>query len=96
MVAKVNVETKSGKFATALLNGEVLTEKQVASRFGIKNVSATVSDLRLNYGIPVYGNVGKNSEGKSVTRYRVGAPTKRVISAGYRALAAAKKLGLEI
>lgn len=96
MATKINYESKSGKLAQALQNGEVLTAAQIKSRFQIANPTAAVSALRLQNGLAVYGNVGKDSKGNQVTRYRVGAPSKRVVAAGYQALAAAKKLGLEI
>lgn len=96
MATKINYETKSGKLVAALENGEQLTEAQIRSRFKIANPSATVSSLRLTNGLAVYGNQVKNSEGKTVTKYRLGTPSKRVVAAGYQALAAAKKLGLDI
>jgi hypothetical protein len=96
MVAKVNYETKSGKLVAALENGEQLTEAQIRSRFKIANPTATVSSLRLNNGLSIYGNQVKNSEGKTVTKYRLGTPSKRVVAAGFQALAAARKLGIEI
>jgi hypothetical protein len=96
MATQVNYETKSGKLLAALQNGEQLTEAQIRARYGIANPTATVSALRLEGGYSIYGNQVKNSEGKTVTKYRLGTPSRRVIAAGYRALAAAKKLGLEI
>ena len=78
--------TKQARVTEALLNGEQLTAKQIAARFGVKNPTATISDIRFG-GVPVYANTRKNAKGNSVTRYRVGKASRRVISAGYRALA---------
>ena len=85
------VASKSAKLLTALKAGEQLTAKQIAARFGIGNPTATVSDLRLRGGFAIYANPKKNAKGISVTRYRLGTPTKAVVAAGYRALAAAKQ-----
>lgn len=85
---KVNkIMTKSDKLIKALKEGEELTAKQISSRFGIGNPSATVSDLRYK-GYAVYGNLKKNSRGKKTTFYRLGAPSRAVVAAGYRALGA--------
>ena len=84
------VATKSEKLLTAFQAGEELTAKQIAARFGIGNPTATVSDLRLNRGFAIYANPKKNAKGETITRYRLGTPTKAVVAAGYRALAASK------
>ena len=85
------VVSKSVKLITALKAGEALTAKQIAARFGIGNPTATVSDLRLRGGFAIYANPKQNAKGQTVTRYRLGTPTKAVVAAGYRALAAAKQ-----
>lgn len=79
--------TKQARVTEALLNGEQLTAKQIAARFNVANPTATISDIRFS-GIPVYANTRKNSKGESVTRYRVGKASRKVVAAGYRALAA--------
>lgn len=80
------VMTKQARVTEALLNGEQLTARQIAARFQVKNVTATISDIRFS-GIPVYANTRKNSKGASVTKYRVGKASRAVVAAGYRALA---------
>ena len=80
------VVSKSAKFLAALQNGEALTAKQIAARFGIGNPTATVSDLRLRGGYAIYANPTKTG----VTRYRLGTPARAVVAAGYRAMAASK------
>lgn len=77
--------TKQARVTEALLAGEQLTAKQIAARFGVANPTATISDIRFA-GVPVYANTTKNSKGESVTRYRVGKASRRVVAAGYRAL----------
>jgi hypothetical protein len=79
-----STQNKSGRFLTALKNGEELTAKQITARFGIANPTATVSDLRLRSGYAVYANTKSNG----VTKYRLGTPSRAVVAAGYRAMAA--------
>ena len=81
------IMSKTQKLIDAFFNGEQLTAKQISARFGIANPSATVSDLRMDFGLAVYANSRKNSKGQRVTRYRLGTPTRRVVAAGYQALA---------
>lgn len=83
----VTKETKKSRVIQALSRGEQLTAGQISARFGIKNPTATVSDIRFS-GFPVYANTSKNSKGQSVTRYRLGKASRKVVAAGYRALAA--------
>ncbi len=80
-------ETKTQRLIEALQNGEELTSKQIAARFGIANPTATVSDLRLRHGYAVYANQRTDTKGRVTTKYRIGAPRRAVVAAGYRALA---------
>jgi len=79
-------ETKQGRLLEALRSGEELTASQISQRFGIKNPTATVSDLRFA-GFAVYANQRKGSNGETTTKYRLGTPSRKVVAAGYRALA---------
>lgn len=79
-------ETKQSRLTEALINGEQLTAAQIEARFGIKNPSATISDIRFA-GIPVYANQRKNSKGEVKTFYRTGKASRVIVAAGYRALA---------
>jgi len=67
------------------------TAKQMASWFGTTpdTIAARVSEMRTQKGIAVYANKRTDSKGRTATFYRVGKPTRRVVAAGYRALAAA-------
>lgn len=51
--------------------------KQAQRRFGIRNVSARISELR-QAGHPIYTNIVRNSNGEKVAMYRLGTPTKSV------------------
>ena len=79
--------TKSQALLEAFQNGEQLTAKQITHRFGIANPTATVSDLRLRGGFAIYANEHKDTKGRISTKYRLGSPSRKVVAAGYRALA---------
>jgi hypothetical protein len=80
--------TKQEQLLEAFQAGEQLTSKQIADRFDIANPTATVSNLRLNEGFAIYANKRTDTNGKTVTKYRLGRPSRAVVAAGYRALAA--------
>lgn len=83
--------TKTQRLVEALQNGEQLTAKQIRARFGIANPTATISDLRLRNGFAVYANQHTDTKGRVTTKYRMGRPSRAVVAAGYRALAASQK-----
>ena len=82
--------TKTAKVIAALENGTELTAKQIGARYGVKNVRALMSSLRMQ-GYPVYLNKRVSTfEGETETynKYRLGtANHEAVVAAGYRALA---------
>lgn len=82
----MTTNTKSSRLLEAFMNGEELTGSQIRSRFGIANVTATVSSLRFN-GFAIYANQKTDSKGRTKIKYRLGNPTRAVVAAGYRALA---------
>jgi hypothetical protein len=83
-----DLKTKQGKLFNALvLNGETLSASQIAKRFSIKNPTATISDIR-HAGFAIYGNKRVAGNGVKVTEYRHGKPSRRLVAAGYKALAA--------
>lgn len=86
MLTKINMETKTGKLFQALKNGEKLTPAEAQKRFGIKNISAEASRIR-SAGYAVYANSRKAGNGVQVTEYEIGMPSRRVVAAGYKALA---------
>ena len=81
-----NPETKTYKLFNALYNGESVTASQAAKRFGIKNISAEVSRVR-QAGYAVYANSRKAGNGVQVTEYAIGKPSRKLIAAGYKAMA---------
>ena len=80
--------SKQDRIINALKDGEALTEATIKNRYGVANPRATISALRMK-GYAVYAN--KSKHGK--TAYRLGAPLRRVVAAGYRALADEKVFG---
>ena len=74
------MKSKSARLLKAFQNGQNFTAGQIGSRFGIKNVTATVSALRTQ-GYCIYAN-----KTGSMTTYRMGHPTRAIVAAGIRAL----------
>jgi hypothetical protein len=83
---RINPETKTFKLFTALQNGDRVTASQATKRFGIKNISAEVSRVR-QAGFAVYANQRVAGNGVKVTEYRLGTPSRKLIAAGYKAMA---------
>jgi hypothetical protein len=83
---RFNPETKTFKVFTALHNGETLTPAEAKKRFGVGNLSAEVSRIRQN-GFAVYSNTRKAGNGVRVTEYAIGKPSRKIVAAGYRAMA---------
>ena len=79
--------TITDRVLTALQNGEQLTEAQIRARFGAKNPRALVSSLRMK-GYAVYANAHTDTKGRETTKYRLGRPSRAVVAAGYKAIAA--------
>ena len=79
-------DTKTFKIFTALRNGDRLTQSEATKRFGVKNVSARIEELRKE-GHCIYTNVKHLKDGRKITFYRLGTPTKAMVkaalSAGY-------------
>jgi hypothetical protein len=81
-----NPETKTYKLFNAMYNGDAVTASQAEKRFGIKNISAEVSRIRQS-GYAVYTNSRKAGNGVQVTEYVIGKPSRKIVAAGYKALA---------
>lgn len=77
--------TKTMRVLSDLLDGKRLSATDLSRRYGVANPSATIHDIR-KMGYPVYLNQSMNSRGQVEQRYRIGAPSRAVIAAGYRAL----------
>ena len=82
----INPESKTFKVFSALQSGRSLTASQ-ASKLGVKNLSAEVSRIR-SHGFCVYTNNRLAGNGVQVTEYSIGKPSRNLVAAGYRALAA--------
>ena len=79
--------TQVDKLYNALVvNGEQLTTNQIKSRYNIANPADAVYQLR-RAGYAIYLNESVNSKGETVQKYRAGKPSRKLIAAGYRALA---------
>jgi hypothetical protein len=86
IMMRFNPETKTYKLFNAMLNGEAVSASQAEKRFGIKNISAEVSRVR-QAGFAVYANSRKAGNGVQVTEYRIGTPSRKIVAAGYKAIA---------
>ena len=83
---RFNPKTKTYKLFNAMINGEAVTASQAEKRFGIKNISAEVSRVR-QAGFAVYANRRVAANHVAVTEYRIGKPSRKIVAAGYRAMA---------
>jgi len=86
MTFNINKGTKTHKLFSAMKNGERITASQAEKRFGIKNMSAEVSRIR-QAGFAVYANTRKAGNNVQVTEYEIGQPSRKIVAAGYRAMA---------
>jgi hypothetical protein len=73
-------------FTALVLEGQELTAKQMAARFSVANPHDLVHRIRQE-GFAIYLNKTVDSKGRVKMKYRHGAPTRKLIAAGYRALA---------
>ena len=83
---RISETTKTFKLFTALQAGESVSPSQAEKRFGIKNISAEVSRIRQS-GFAVYANRRMAKNHVEVTEYRIGKPSRKIVAAGYRAMA---------
>lgn len=82
----ISKQTKTFKLFNAMYGGEKITPAEAAKRFGIKNMSAEVSRIRQN-GYAVYSKSRVAGNGVKVTEYEIGTPSRKLVAAGYKALA---------
>lgn len=74
-------------YEALVLNGEELTAKQIAARYNVANPHDTVYQLRME-GYPIYLNRHVDTKGRVTQKYRFGTPSRALIAAGYKAMAA--------
>jgi predicted transcriptional regulator len=79
--------TQKQKLRKAFFEGRELSAKQIRAQFGIASPSKIVSVLRMEDGLSIYNNKHVDTKGRVVNKYRLGTPSRKVIAAGYRALA---------
>lgn len=82
----MNPETKTFKVFTALRSGDTLTPAEAKKRFGVGNLAAEASRIR-QHGFAVYANTRTAGNGVKITEYVLGKPSRKVVAAGYKALA---------
>ena len=82
----MNPETKTFKVFTALRSGDTLTPAAAKKRFGVGNLAAEASRIR-QHGFAVYANTRTAGNGVKVTEYVLGKPSRKIVAAGYKALA---------
>jgi predicted ArsR family transcriptional regulator len=76
----LNYLSKDGPYNT-------LTAAQARARFGIVNVGARIEELRAE-GYCIYTNKKTLTDGRRITYYKLGKPTKKMIAAAHAALGA--------
>jgi hypothetical protein len=79
--------TKTANVLNAFLNGEKLTAKQIAARFGVGNPHRVVHYLR-EKGYAIYLNYHTDTKGRVKSKYRLGTPSRAIVAAGIAALGA--------
>jgi predicted ArsR family transcriptional regulator len=85
----IMVSLKS-KILDTLKSGKAVSGKQFATRHNttVTTVGARVSELRRE-GFAIYNNKKTDSQGRKASFYRMGAPTRKIVAAGYAALGVA-------
>jgi hypothetical protein len=73
-------------YKAIVLNGEELTAKQISARYNMANPHDAVYQLRME-GYPIYLNRHVDSKGRVTQKYRFGTPSRKLIAAGYKAMA---------
>ena len=76
----LNYLSKEGPYNT-------LTVAQAQSRFGISNVGARIEELRAE-GHCIYTNKKTLADGRRITYYKLGKPTKAMIATAHAILGA--------
>ena len=78
------------KILNTLKSGKAVSGKQFAARHNVTEatVAARVSELRRE-GFAIYYNKKTDSQGRKASFYRIGAPRRSIVAAGYAALGVA-------
>lgn len=70
--------SKQEKLLENLQSGKEFTAKQIKGSFGIAHPASAIRNLR-EQGYCVYSNASKLADGTPTTKYRIGAPSKRIV-----------------
>jgi predicted ArsR family transcriptional regulator len=73
--------TTTQRILSFLKSGGDITVNQARTRFGVKNVSARISEIR-KAGYPVYLNTRMTNNGRTIKVYTLGTATRRIVAAG--------------
>jgi hypothetical protein len=91
-IRNFDLTTKQGKLFKALvLENEVLTPAQISKRFGIKNPTATVSDIR-DRGYAIYTSKRLAGNNVEVIEYSHGQASRKMVALAYKA----QRLGITV
>ena len=83
----MKTRSQNEKLIEFFKSGKDITESQAKHRFGIERFSARIQELRAE-GYSIYRNTKKSTNGQTVTLYRLGKPTRKMIAAAYQVLGA--------
>lgn len=82
----INPNTKNGRLFSALRSGSALSEAAITKHFNIKNPRAEIHRIRYA-GYPVATMHRRAGNNVDVTEYKMVAPSRELIAAGYKAMA---------
>ena len=81
----MNAKERMLKFLSKDSKYNTFTTAQARSMFGVTNIAARINELR-EEGYPIYTNTRKLSDGRTISFYRLGQPTRRMIAEGIKSL----------
>ena len=70
--------SRQAKLLKHLQAGNTLTAKQIAGSFGLKNPHGAIYTLR-SEGHCIYSNRATLADGTQTIKYKIGAPSKRMV-----------------
>jgi hypothetical protein len=79
--------SKQAKLLNYLSTGASVTARQISGSFGLKNPHDAIHQLR-GQGYCIYSNKSVLSDGTETTKYRIGRPSKRMVSVANAVLGA--------
>jgi len=84
-MSKLNVKEKMLAVLSKSEGYNTFTVSQAQARFGITNVAARINELR-DEGNAIYTNRKTLSNGRKISFYRLGTPTKSMVAEGIKSL----------